>query len=649
MTFKDVVFKNFKHNFKTYSSFIICSTFTITLFFIFSTLIYNKNIMDFLKDAGMGADMVIKVALMLTFVFAIMFISYVHTSMKKSRGKEFGLLMTLGMTARDLGRVIILEDLILSIVSFVSGVFVGALFSRLVHMFINRLMDLNVPYSLSYKSFILTFASFFIIFTVVILWGWINIIKLDISKLLKEQRKTEYIGDGSAAAFIFGIIMEIVLVTVAVIALHHRKVALNSKIILPTLILSLIGNYLLIANMFSKILNFVKKRKSLYNRNMIMTTEIKYSMGKNKKLVFMSTILCTLIVYSSSSSLGLFSIIGDIISSSHKSDIEYIQTSNINTFKEDEVARLIKKDGLILESKDNLKCLFINTKGIDLQYQLPVVAISNRAFNKLSINKAKVEKGEVKLSGDVINLPKNDNINSKIQLGDDGEEFILEAPESMDILSNGMYLQNKFTIILNDEDFDKLQSALPKESLGTIYRYKVNDWRKTKNLMKELTAMSNESKNIQGKTGIESTISISGNYYYYLTLKRIYSIFIFVLVFLALLFYVASVLMLLLRQSESMERTKRKYNQLRKIGITKKEFGNTVIYEVRVLFLTPVVFGVIMGYSLMFITEAMVGGSALVDEFMKNAAIATAIYIVIQAAASELSARRYLNRVIEEE
>jgi ABC-type antimicrobial peptide transport system permease subunit len=606
--------------------------------------------MDFLKDAGMGADMVIKVALMLTFVFAIMFISYVHTSMKKSRGKEFGLLMTLGMTARDLGRVIILEDLILSIVSFVSGVFVGALFSRLVHMFINRLMDLNVPYSLSYKSFILTFASFFIIFTVVILWGWINIIKLDISKLLKEQRKTEYIGDGSAAAFIFGIIMEIVLVTVAVIALHHRKVALNSKIILPTLILSLIGNYLLIANMFSKILNFVKKRKRLYNRNMIMTTEIKYSMGKNKKLVFMSTILCTLIVYSSSSSLGLFSIIGDIISSSHKFDIEYIQTSNVNTFKEDEVARLIKKDGLILESKDNLKCLFINTKGIDLQYQLPVVAISNRAFNKFSINKVKVEKGEVKLSGDVINLPKNANINSKIQLGDDGEEFILEAPESMDILSNGMYLQNKFTIILNDEDFDKLQSALPKESLGTIYRYNVNNWRKTKNLMNELTAMSNESKNIQDKTGIESTtISISGNYYYYLTLKRIYSIFIFVLVFLALLFYVASVLMLFLRQSESMERTKRKYNQLRKIGITKKEFGKTVIGEVRMLFLTPVVFGVIMGYSLMFITEAMVGGSALVEEFMKNAAIATAIYIVIQAVASELSARRYLNRVIEEE
>lgn len=604
--------------------------------------------MDFLKNAGYGADMVINAALMLTFVFAIMFISYVHTSMKKSRGKEFGLLMTLGMTAEDLGKVVIIEDIILSALSLASGVLVGTLFSRLVHMFINRLLDINVPFNLTYKSFLLTFVSFFTIFTIVIMYGWISIRRLDISKLLREQRKTEYIGDGNIIAFILGVIMEIVLVAVGISAIHDRDVALNSKIILSAIALGLAGTYLLIANLFPRILNLIRKRKALYNRNMIMAAEIKYSMGRNKKLVFMSAILCTLIVYASSSSLGLFSIMGDIVNSSKKADIEYIQTANANNFTEDDVIKLIKKNNLTLKNRVNFKCIFINTKDLDLQYQMPVVAISSSTFSEMFQSQTDIGKGEARLSGDIINLPKPKDSRLNIELGDNSKQFTLKSHESKDVLSTGMYLQNRFTIILSDEDFNQLQTELPKERTGTIYRYYLNDWRKTKKLMEELSALSRQNKGISGKTNIEETLNIVGNYYYYLTLKRIYSIFLFVLMFLALLFYIASVIMLFLRQFEALERTKRKYNQLRKIGITKKEFGRTVLGEVRILFLTPIVFGVIIGYSLMLITEAMVGGSGLVKEFMESAAITTMVYIIVQVIATELSGRRYLNRVIEE-
>lgn len=618
------------------------------IFFIFTTLFFNKNITTFFRDVGSGADVVLYMALIATFLFAIFFISYVQTSMKKSRSKEFGLLMTLGMTAKDLGRVIIIEDLILSAVSIISGILVGTLFSKLVHMFINGLMDLQVPYSLSYKSFIMTLCAFIIIFTLVMLWGWIKTRKLNISKLLREQRKTEYSGDGNIIALILGTFMVIFLVLYAISAIQNRDAALNLKFTFSIEILGLIGVYLLITNLFPRLLCLIKKRKNLYNKNMIMLAEVKYSIGKNKKLIFMVSILSTVIIYASSSSLGLFSIIDNIVDTSKDSDIEYVEAFNINNFEEQEITNTINEEKLKLKSKQDIKCIFLNVNGIKLDYQLPLVAISNSTFNKLSPKLTNVPKGSVRLSGDIMNLPKVNGGSIDVQAGKSTLKLNLLKPENLTVLSLGMYVQNKFTIILNDEDYNNLEAVVPQEMIGTIHRLNFNDWRSTKDLFNKVTQLSKSSKEMAGKTGIENALNISGKYYGYLVMKKLYSIFIFVFMFLTLLFFVASVLILFLRQFETLERVKRKYNQLRKIGITKLEFRKGILQEMRIIFLTPVVFGIILGYSYMLITESMVGGGSLVKEFMKNAVIITSVYIVFQIIACEWSGRRFLNRVTEE-
>lgn len=362
----------------------------------------------------------------------------------------------------------------------------------------------------------------------------------------------------------------------------------------------------------------------------------------------MSAILCTVIIYSFASSLGLYSMIDNIIDSGNGADIEYIQAFNINNFSEQEMDKLISEEKLTLKSKEDIKCLFLNVTGIKSDYQLPVVAISSSTFNKLSQNKTNVPRGEVRLTGDAINLPKTSGDSIIIQAGSSTEKLALLKPESVPILTMGTYLQFKFTLILNDEDYSNLEVLSPQAMVGTVHKLKFSDWRSTKGLSSKLTELSNSSKNITGKTGIEAAFNISGNYYGYEAMKKLYSIFIFIFMFLALLFYIASVLMLFLRQFEALERMKRKYNQLRKIGITKKEFGKGIIGETRMIFLTPVFFGIILGYSLMLITEAMVGGGSLVKVFMSNTVVLTAVYIVLQIIACEWAGRRFLNKVTEE-
>lgn len=638
MTFKDVVIKNFKYNLKAYGSFFICSTFTITLFFIFSTLLYNNKVTAFLKNGGSGSKVTIYIALYITFIFAIFFISYVHNSMKKSRSKEFGLLMTLGMTAEDLSRGVIIEDIILSSASFISGVFTGTLFSRLVHMFINRLLDLQVPYNLSYKSFVLTLCAFFIIFTLVILLGWINMRRLDISKLLSEQRKTEYIGNGNTAALIAGAAMVIFLVVIGIIAINNRDAALNFNIILPSVMLGIAGTYIVIANIIPKILYFIKKRNNFYNKNMIMLAEAKYSIGKNKKLIFMSAVLCTVIIFSFSSCMGLFSIISSITDKDTGADIEYIQTADANNIKEQDIIKLINKEKLTLESEQHVNCLLLNVNGIHTDYKLPLVAVSNSTFNRLSNKKTVVPEGKVRLSGDAINIPKVQGSSINIQNAGKNLKLSVLDSESLCILSLGMYPQYEFTLILNDEDYLQLQKSLPQNMAGIINKYKFSDWRNTRNIIDKVSVLA-------GKAG--SPFSVTGRYYRNQFNKKLFSMNIFIFVFLSLLFYIASVLMLFLRQFESLDRVKKKYNQLRKIGITDKEFGKSILGETRIIFLTPVFFGIILGYSFMLIVESMVGGADFVSEFMKNAAIMTAAYIILQIIACELSGRKFLNKVTE--
>ncbi|MDP4089326.1 MAG: hypothetical protein Q8930_08680, partial [Bacillota bacterium] len=270
------------------------------------------------------------------------------------------------------------------------------------------------------------------------------------------------------------------------------------------------------------------------------------------------------------------------------------------------------------------------------------------SYNKYSSGKTNVTSGSVRLSGDEINLPKVTGDTIVLQGENSRVKLKLLEPEKLPMLSTGTYKQDKFVLILNDEDFNRLGTSMPKSMSGILHRYYFEDWRATKDLYNKLTNLSAASRVSLENSSFTQSLGLAGKYNEYLMMKKLYSIFIFIFMFLSLLFYVAAVLMLLLRQFEALDRTRRKYLQLRKIGITRKEFGKAVLGETRILFITPVAFGVVLGYSLMLIAESMVGGADLVKEFMSKAVVLTVVYIVFQVIACELSGRRFLNRIIEE-
>ncbi|MBC7958913.1 MAG: FtsX-like permease family protein [Vallitaleaceae bacterium] len=644
MTFKDVVIKNFKHNLKTYSAFYLCSTFTITLFFIFTTLLYNKVITDFLNEIGM--NMIFTMIMSLISVFAIMFISYVHTSMKKKRSKEFGLLLTFGMTSKDIGKINVIEDALLSGMTIGSGVLVGALFSRLVHMFVNRLMVSEVPYSLSYKCFVTTIIAFIFIFTVVILRGWLRTRKLEILKLLKEERKTEYAGNGKVLFLILGIVMVIGFILVAILATNNKELASKSIITIPCMFIGFGGTYLIIAHIFPILLAFIRRRKKLYHNHMIMLTEAKYTMEKNKKLIFLSTILCTIIITCFSSSLAIRLNIENSVDQGVGADLEYIEAGTINHFEDSEFKRIMSEENLQFKSETKFECLFVDAGFLSAINGEPLTAISESTLKSISTDKISVPKGTARLLGYAMFLPKLQDPHIIINKGISERVLAIENLVGISPISNGMYKTSKYTIVLNDEDYLLIKETLKAGMIGIVHRYDVDHWVRSKGFIEKMTVLSEQSKKSNGAAGALMSLGISGKYIGFENFKKMNAIIVFTFMFLCLLFYFASILMLLLRQFEALERTRKKYNQLRKIGITKKEFGRAVFGEVRIIFLTPVVFAVILSFAWILLILA-VFGMVGVAEIMKKVVLFTSVYILLQFISCQVAGITFINRVTE--
>lgn len=68
-----------------------------------------------------------------------------------------------GLTKTQIRRYVMFENITISIVSIITGLFFGTLFSKLFFMAISVILDLNteIPFSISSKAVKITILSFF--------------------------------------------------------------------------------------------------------------------------------------------------------------------------------------------------------------------------------------------------------------------------------------------------------------------------------------------------------------------------------------------------------------------------------------------------------------------------------------------------------
>src|SRR5690606_10398894 len=119
MTFRQLAYHNVLQSRRSYAAFFLASVFSVMVFFVYSMFIFHPLFKeDGLQELAVRGMFIAEIVL---YIFTLFFLFYSMSAFLQARSKEFGILMHLGMTKKQLNKMIFFETMILGSVSTVAG------------------------------------------------------------------------------------------------------------------------------------------------------------------------------------------------------------------------------------------------------------------------------------------------------------------------------------------------------------------------------------------------------------------------------------------------------------------------------------------------------------------------------------------------
>jgi putative ABC transport system permease protein len=110
-------------------------------------------------DTSLFANYIIaamQVTEVIIYLFLSLFVFYSASVFLKSRNKDFGILYTIGISKKQVKKIIFIENLIINIVASVLGIVLGLVFAKVVLIIISSLIGIEpLKFYISIKSIII--------------------------------------------------------------------------------------------------------------------------------------------------------------------------------------------------------------------------------------------------------------------------------------------------------------------------------------------------------------------------------------------------------------------------------------------------------------------------------------------------------------
>lgn len=308
MTVNQLIFRNFKKNFKHYYVYIFALVFSVGLYFSFVTLQFDPA-MDETKGTLKGGA-ALKAGSVMLIAIVTVFLLYANSLFIKRRGKEIGLFQLIGMTKWTVFRILSVENLLLYIVSIIMGVFLGFSMSRLLMMTLYYVTGVEDVATLNFSmaALLQTLLVFAAVYAVILLMNFIYIKRHSILSLFRSastaQQRVQRMSWFQVVLGIGGLVL-IGLGYYLSSILFSKAVMLNQLFLMMIVILAsvIIGTYLFYKGSVSFLFQLARKRKDgyLHVRDVLSMTSIMFRMKSN-------SLLLTIITSLSALSIGLLSL-----------------------------------------------------------------------------------------------------------------------------------------------------------------------------------------------------------------------------------------------------------------------------------------------------------------------------------------------------
>ncbi|EOE6801837.1 FtsX-like permease family protein [Staphylococcus pseudintermedius] len=552
---------------------------SIALYFSFVTLKYTDSIANgenaklLNSSAGIGEKFL--------FVIIIIFLMYANRLFIKRRTKSFALFQLIGLSRKDLMRMMMLEQAIIFIGTTVIGLLLGLFGSRLLLLIVKKTAQIPLDIKILFEpaALIVTMILVVISFILIMVQSFIFIKRRSIIQLMYDVQQSEATqANMTKAEMTFGIL------GIAMIGLGYYLSTIMLKNIELTLIsaflilfLTVVGAYFFFRSSVSLIFKSLKRSKRGYVNvtDVVFTASIMHRMKKNAfsltVIGIISAITITLLSFATIS----------------KANIE----NNVNGLAPHEFTYINEGEAQKLEAYLNAKNIPYN-KVVQHVIEVPIVH-SGKALHKdvnslpiisdAEVDKMDVNPGEItlvnyfKVSETFIGLDKG----VTIDLGRKEKHAPLEITETSpyNVLSYRAALGRSVGII-DHKTFEMLKATQIKDKDNPPITQVGFDLKSAKDVVKVESANEQFNQMLpQSRTSLEKEqLAFSG-------------MFLFVSGFLGVAFLIAAGCIIYIKQMDENEDEMANYQILRKMGYTHQDMFKGLALKIAFNFGLPLIIG----------------------------------------------------------
>ncbi|ENY5551224.1 ABC transporter permease [Staphylococcus pseudintermedius] len=552
---------------------------SIALYFSFVTLKYTDSIANgenaklLNSSAGIGEKFL--------FVIIIIFLMYANRLFIKRRTKSFALFQLIGLSRKDLMRMMMLEQAIIFIGTTVIGLLLGLFGSRLLLLIVKKTAQIPLDIKILFEPAALTVTMILVVisFILIMVQSFIFIKRRSIIQLMYDVQQSEATqANMTKAEMTFGIL------GIAMIGLGYYLSTIMLKNIELTLIsaflilfLTVVGAYFFFRSSVSLIFKSLKRSKRGYVNvtDVVFTASIMHRMKKNAfsltVIGIISAITITLLSFATIS----------------KANIE----NNVNGLAPHEFTYINEGEAQKLEAYLNAKNIPYN-KVVQHVIEVPIVH-SGKALHKdvnslpiisdAEVDKMDVNPGEItlvnyfKVSETFIGLDKG----VTIDLGRKEKHAPLEITETSpyNVLSYRAALGRSVGII-DHKTFEMLKATQIKDKDNPPITQVGFDLKSAKDVVKVESANEQFNQMLpQSRTSLEKEqLAFSG-------------MFLFVSGFLGVAFLIAAGCIIYIKQMDENEDEMANYQILRKMGYTHQDMFKGLALKIAFNFGLPLIIG----------------------------------------------------------
>lgn len=405
------------------------------------------------------------IAEIIIFIFSFLFLLYSVGSFLKTRKKEFGIFLIIGMTRKQMNRLLFMENMCIGLASIITGIGLGIIFGKLILLICGSMLAVenSLRFYFPLKGIALTAGAFLLLFVIIAMSSSLLIRKGSLIDLVKSEEKPKpepkasrllallsilLIGGGYAGVFTF------------------VWISFSFPLLLASVVVVIAGTYFLFTQLSVYIIRALKRNPRLFFRktNLLFLSELTYRMKDNAIMFFMVSIISA----SSFTGIGTMLAIADPGLSSMSNPYAFSYMNNWDTPNSERHIRQIEEalidhqvpyvKGSYAHIPENnngriIKLSDYNRLAKALGYEERTLKQVDESFmtpSNLAVRKKYREQAEQGFSGAEVNL-EIDNRSKQIRLVTPGTDIVIP-------------FQNEINLyVVTNELFEKLRPAYNEE------------------------------------------------------------------------------------------------------------------------------------------------------------------------------------------